>query len=478
MDLVVWGHEHECLIEPRYNAEQGFHVMQPGSSVATSLMPGEAVPKHVAILKVTGKEFKVEPILLKSVRPFIMKEIVLAEEPALKNLWKKDNNRTEITRHLIKIVEELIEEAKQQWRDVQVGEITGEEPLPLIRLRVEYSAPDGGRFDCENPQRFSNRFTEKVANESDVVQFYRKKTTKARQSREDPEMPEDSVLEQLSLDSVKVEKLVREFLNAQSLTVLPQDKFGKAVGEFVDKDDKHSVDAFLLENLKTGINFMMKQQSDQDESDDEDAAAEKLAKTQSHLAGLSEDAHKRARKHKFKPKPEHWDTDLDGEWEEQPAAYIPSDLDDDGASVISDAPSKVGATRGRGRGRGARTAATGTTRKAAAAPKKAAPAARGGRSKKTVVEEDDDDSDIQMLSNNEDDEDDDLFVRPAKSTAKKPVSKTNATTTRQTATTRKTAATKQSTLDFSQQTQRAPPSSGRVNKPIEIVGLVIFSCAQ
>ena len=54
MDLVVWGHEHECLIDPKYNPETSFHVMQPGSSVATSLVPGEAVPKHVAILNVTG----------------------------------------------------------------------------------------------------------------------------------------------------------------------------------------------------------------------------------------------------------------------------------------------------------------------------------------------------------------------------------------------------------------------------------------
>lgn len=44
-DMVIWGHEHECLIDPVYNAEQGFYVVQPGSSVATSLCEGEAEPK-------------------------------------------------------------------------------------------------------------------------------------------------------------------------------------------------------------------------------------------------------------------------------------------------------------------------------------------------------------------------------------------------------------------------------------------------
>lgn len=45
--LVVWGHEHECKIAPFQNEQQGFYVSQPGSSVVTSLSPGEAVKKCV-----------------------------------------------------------------------------------------------------------------------------------------------------------------------------------------------------------------------------------------------------------------------------------------------------------------------------------------------------------------------------------------------------------------------------------------------
>lgn len=183
MDLVVWGHEHECLIEPRHNPEMNFKVMQPGSSVATSLMPGEAVDKHVAILDITGKDFSCKPIRLKSVRPFIMREIVLQEERGMKTVARKENNRTEITNHLQGIVEELIEEAKSKWLEVQDSEEVDEDteiPLPLIRLRVEFTAPDGGKYDMENPQRFSNRFLGRVANVNDVVQYHRKKTTTTR----------------------------------------------------------------------------------------------------------------------------------------------------------------------------------------------------------------------------------------------------------------------------------------------------------
>jgi len=177
LDLIIWGHEHECLIDPRENPEMGFKVMQPGSSIATSLVPGEAVSKHVAIVSVTGRDFTVEKLRIKSVRPFIHRELVLAEDDRFRKLAKVKDNKSLLTDKLYKVVNELIEEAKEEWLSIQDPDDPPEEtPLPLVRLRVEYSAPDGGKFECENPQRFSNRFSETVANRKDVVQFYRKKT--------------------------------------------------------------------------------------------------------------------------------------------------------------------------------------------------------------------------------------------------------------------------------------------------------------
>ncbi len=179
LDLVVWGHEHECLIDPQRNAETGFHVMQPGSSVATSLVPGEAVAKQVAILSLTGKSFEVEKIPLKTVRPFVAQEITLASDKRFKGLEKKQDNRQDITKRLMLIVEEMIEQANATWQSIHNGDEMDEDegqPLPLIRLKVEYTAPEGAKFEVENPQRFSNRFAGKVANQNDVIYFYRKKT--------------------------------------------------------------------------------------------------------------------------------------------------------------------------------------------------------------------------------------------------------------------------------------------------------------
>lgn len=183
MDLVVWGHEHECRIEPQKNPQTGFHVLQPGSSVATSLIPAESVKKQVAILSVTGKDFTCDPIPLKTVRPLVTKEIVLQQLPQFKKLQNVKENRQQVTKELVKVVDEMIEEANDEWLEGQEtpGDQIDEEdrPLPLIRLKVEYSAAEGGNFDVENPQRFSNRFVGKVANVNDVVSFYRKKTAKS-----------------------------------------------------------------------------------------------------------------------------------------------------------------------------------------------------------------------------------------------------------------------------------------------------------
>jgi double-strand break repair protein MRE11 len=84
--MVIWGHEHECLVEPQLNLETNFHVIQPGSSIATSLVAGEAAPKHVTLLHITGREFHTEPLRLKTVCPMVVREIILADDKAV-NGW-------------------------------------------------------------------------------------------------------------------------------------------------------------------------------------------------------------------------------------------------------------------------------------------------------------------------------------------------------------------------------------------------------
>ncbi|KTF80459.1 hypothetical protein cypCar_00024128, partial [Cyprinus carpio] len=83
LDLVVWGHEHECKIAPVRNEQQLFYVTQPGSSVITSLSPGEAVKKHIGLLRVKGKKMNLQKIPLQTVRQFFIQDVTLSEHPDL-----------------------------------------------------------------------------------------------------------------------------------------------------------------------------------------------------------------------------------------------------------------------------------------------------------------------------------------------------------------------------------------------------------
>jgi double-strand break repair protein MRE11 len=47
IDLIIWGHEHDCRIEPEPVAGKRYFISQPGSTVATSLADGESITKYV-----------------------------------------------------------------------------------------------------------------------------------------------------------------------------------------------------------------------------------------------------------------------------------------------------------------------------------------------------------------------------------------------------------------------------------------------
>ncbi|PHH89559.1 hypothetical protein CDD83_5795 [Cordyceps sp. RAO-2017] len=475
LDLVVWGHEHECLIDPTQNPETGFHVMQPGSSVATSLVPGESVQKHVAIVSVTGKDFKVDKMPLKTVRPFVTRELVLAQDSRFKGLDKKKDNRQEVTRRLMEVVDEMIDEANAEWEAIQTDqEALEERPLPLIRLKVEYSAHEGGQFECENPQRFSNRFVGKVANTNDVVYFYRKKTSNRKTTAATPADALETFAE--GGDAIKVESLVQEFLSAQSLKVLPQGPFGDAVNQFVSKDDKHAMELFVSEHLSGQVKQLLGLESDEE---DLGSAMEIYRNRIEQQMQSGQKTQRTEKKRVLKPKPDTWDSDFDGNWEDEPDAWTyedgPQDLspssarqsegassrrrgrqqvDDEMADVGEDeAPARKAATRSRA-SKPTATTAKATTKKT---PARKTAAGRGGRGRKAATRDDDAEEDEDEV-----DEADDVIMEsdegpPAARSG--PKTRRGQTTARRTTapprrpaatTTRSAARTRQTTLSFSQ----------------------------
>lgn len=91
LSQVIWGHEHDCRIEPEYNSLQEFYVSQPGSSVATSLCHGEAAPKHIGLLEINKDKFRMKKIPLQTVRLMYVHDVDLADCGIAVDLQVSDN---------------------------------------------------------------------------------------------------------------------------------------------------------------------------------------------------------------------------------------------------------------------------------------------------------------------------------------------------------------------------------------------------
>lgn len=249
--LVVWGHEHEQLIKPQSVGGKRYLISQPGSSVATSLCPGEAAEKQVAIIHVKGRDFTLEPLTLKTVRPFVMDEVDLDEIVDQANL--RIDDKQGVTKLLKRKVKDLIEKANQEWDSKHANIPADKQPermLPLVRLRILYT-----RHEMGNLVRFGQEFTETVANPRDLLQFSKKKSENASRKNanytEDYLEPTDDMLPSEKLEKVSMSDLVRKYLATQSLHILNSTGLERAVMKFVDKDDKDAIGRFVEKELRS-----------------------------------------------------------------------------------------------------------------------------------------------------------------------------------------------------------------------------------
>lgn len=252
-------------------------------------------------------------------------------------------------------------------------------------------------------------------------------------------------------DLVKVESLVQDFLSAQSLKVLPQGPFGEAVNQFVAKDDKHAMELFVSEHLSGQVRQMLGL-----ESDDEDLnSAMEIYRTrveQQVASGLQPS--RAGRRRVLRAKPATWDSDFDGNWEDEPDAWTFAAADDltptttqaggrslsargttQSLDVEEDEPAPATTTM---RGAAARTT------KAAAAKKPAAKAApKTTRGRRNQVEEEEEE-DVVMESDEEPE------APPLKTTRRGAAAKAKPAAPAKRPATRASGRAKQTTLNFSQ----------------------------
>ena len=271
LNMVIWGHEHECIPHLVHNPAKKFDVLQPGSSVATSLCDAEAQPKSVFVLEITdGQQPELIKIPLRTVRTFKMKNIALQDIDYL-----RPHDKEGITKFLVAEVEKMIEEANEETRNklgeefVQDGD--GDDPLsspplPLIRLRVNYTSSNKKGYSnldyqVENPRRFSNRFVGRVANTNNVVQFYKKKispTAAQKKYASDIDFDESDVQRVLNANGgeLHVDTLIADLLGKMQLSLLPEVGMNEAVKKFVDKDEKAALKEFINDEIKNEVKIL------------------------------------------------------------------------------------------------------------------------------------------------------------------------------------------------------------------------------
>lgn len=256
LDFVFWGHEHDCIPHPQYNPATTFDTLQAGSSVATSLTEGESEPKHVFILNVKNKEYLIEPILLRSVRPFITRDVSLRDE----NFVEGPASKADISAFLVEQVENMIEEANSQYRERNGIKNDEEEiPLPLIRLRVDHT----GDYEIENSRRFSNKFVSRVANVNDILLYHKKKAQKYEVGKK---LPKDiPVADPSDTSRVSIQEILKQFLDETSLYLMPENGMFDVTKKFIEQDDRLIFTEYVEKSIEQAAKLLLEINIDEEE---------------------------------------------------------------------------------------------------------------------------------------------------------------------------------------------------------------------
>ncbi|CAH0721370.1 unnamed protein product, partial [Brenthis ino] len=350
LDLVIWGHEHDSQVFATKDIKrenESFLVIQPGSTVATSLASGEALPKHCVMLQLHKKEYIITPIPLKTVRPFVFKTIVLSEE----NLGNEGVNENEKVQNFLK---EKVEEAIKEAENLHSGNVR-QPLLPLIRISVFYEH-DGQDF---NRIRFGQNFNGQVANPNDVLIMKREKKIRDRKRRESGE-GEDVDIGEVAAEATDVESLLRSYYESQPpdrrLAVLSVRAVTEAVKDFTLKRDDDIFRRVLDAHRRRCVDFLLESNAETPEE-----VEEKMKECKVALDAADEDGLKSMIAEATKT---------------LQTAKQSASLKQDSIILSSDEEAPLGRGRGRGRAARARGRARGAGRGRASPPAPAPPPER------------------------------------------------------------------------------------------------------
>ncbi|VDM65144.1 unnamed protein product [Strongylus vulgaris] len=170
-DLVLWGHEHESKPHCQYVASSdamgdGFYILQPGSTVATSLTKEESLQKNVFLIKVKGRKFQCKPIPLQTTRPMLVDEIILDTLP--EGVRLPANGIRPAGGGFV--LDEMIvnEKIDEMIRVAEENRGPQQPKLPLLRLKVTYAGP-WAQMQPVHGRQIGTKYQDRVANAAEIV---------------------------------------------------------------------------------------------------------------------------------------------------------------------------------------------------------------------------------------------------------------------------------------------------------------------
>ncbi|XP_078038066.1 double-strand break repair protein MRE11-like isoform X2 [Augochlora pura] len=258
MDLVIWGHEHECRIMPEYISERKYYICQPGSSIATSLCEGESKAKHVGLLTINGKKFKMKKLKLKTVRPFVFDNLILDDKKI------QNDDSLLLSESVYNYVDNYIE---SKMIPKAVAHLSGhpKQPLlPLIRLRIIHTK-DEEVFD---KLKLAQRYCEEVANPLKMVVFHKDRNPGKRSPSKLDGINDDlqnmadvfGYTEEEEEWNKTVQGELRRYFNSEEnenlLTVLTVDGLNEALTQFINRNDSDAFSNMASNQMKKVVSHL------------------------------------------------------------------------------------------------------------------------------------------------------------------------------------------------------------------------------
>lgn len=258
IDFVVWGHEHDCRITPEDNGRIKAKICQPGSSVATSLSEGESIEKKIGILDICKTEHRLNPITLKTVRPFIFRSINV-EDYAEELQLNEGDVRSKIELFYYKNIEEMIEESKKK-----ISGHPKQPKLPLIRLRIMFNNDN----QVLNIARFGQKYEKRVANYESILAFKKNiKRSKANVYNLDEAAFESAFNKKSQQDCVEdvIETYFSELQDDNDkLQIFSLKSLTEVCRLLVEKEDDQAVATIFKKHYDNAIAFMSDKMCDEE----------------------------------------------------------------------------------------------------------------------------------------------------------------------------------------------------------------------